>query len=177
MQIQSIKTTNRKNTSFGLKLSSEVAAGIIEEYKKYGAKDSEIAYYLRTIQKSAPDTFTLVKNNTQTSVDCHYDGDNRVIKSDIKVQKNDGTFIDEKSRDVYPYNDPESPDLENPYNYNAENKVFFAEHLVKTVKSAVEKLQVGEYDGISDKSAKESNFDQYNYLIEMSKKWPQIPMD
>lgn len=177
MQIQAIKNTNRKNTSFGLKLSSEVAASIIEEYKKYGAKDSEIAYYLRTIQKSAPDTFTLAKNDTKSTVDCHYDGCNRVIKSDIQVQKDDGTYVNERLNDVYPYSDPETPDFENPYNYNAENKVFFAENLIKTIKSAVEKLQVGEYDGISSQTTNESNFDQYKYLIEMSKKWPQIPMD
>jgi len=181
MQIQALNTTNQNKTSFGLKLSNEAAASIIEEYKKYGAKNSEIAYHLRAIQKSAPDTFTLVKNDTNTKLQFFYDGCDRIIDSNIKVERNDHKYVNERLEDFYPYDDENEYIHGAPYNYNAENKVFFSEHLIKVINSAVKRLKAGEYDGeydsITDLNNNGNNFEKYKDLLEMSKKWPHIPMD
>lgn len=162
MNIQSINSVNH-NPNFGLKISQSAAYSIIDEFKKEGASDSECAYYLKTIMKSAPDTFELVDYKLDSDMDCCWDGDRLDLYSKICL-KNDnkiGEYRPQTSNSYYYEDTDDGPGFSN----HAETKIFICEDILKTIKTTIEK-----FAHLEDKSANYDNIiERANTLVDRSK--------
>ena len=135
MLVQNVNSLNSKNPNFGLKSSNHAAVSIIDEYKKLGASDDQIVYYLKDLRTSKPDKFELQNVEFEKEVKTTPQGDKFILKT--KMWLSDGRKSGEFTMPrTYLYEGNKAG------NYtNAETKSFYQEHLLKAVGKATERIQ------------------------------------
>lgn len=133
MLVQGINSTNNSNNPyFGLKINKNAAVTIIDNFKRFGATDDEIIYYLKDLRTSKPDRFELQNITIEP-----------VLKNTLKGDKLTFTtrmwFSDSKKSGEFVT--PRTYDFEGEKFSQAEAKSFLIEHLLKAVNKATERMQ------------------------------------
>lgn len=132
-----IKSVQNYNPYFGLRMSPNAQAAIIEQYKKTDAKDEEIIYYLKQLKTSQPDKFILQYVSFDEQFKNTIKGDKLSLLTEMWISdgKKSGKFVMPKT---YDYED-------NSKYLTAETKSFYFEHLQKAIEKAIAKLQYGNF--------------------------------
>lgn len=123
--------------AFGLKITDNAAVSIINQYKKIGATDSEIVYYLKKLKASQPDSFELQKVDIEQEVKHSDKGDNLSLRTVMWFSDGikSGEFITPRT---YSYEDYAGGKYS-----AAETKDFYFLHLQKAVSKAVNRIKHG----------------------------------
>ena len=146
-----IQNLNNNNQHFGLRISQNAQAAIIDQYKKSEASDNEVIYYLMKLKTSQPDKFELQHIKFDEQVKNNIPGRHKLaLETEMWVSdgKKSGKFIIPRT---YDYEDAFS---------NAETKLFYFEHLSRAINKAVAKMQYGKF--------KPSPLQEYASLIKKS---------
>ena len=131
MLIQNI-TNNKQNPYFGIKINKNAAVTIIDNFKKCGATDDEIIYYLKDLRTSKPDRFELQNITIEPVLRNTLAGDKLTFttKMWLSDSKKSGEFIA-----------PRTYEFEDRRYTSAEAKSFLIEHLLKAVNKATERME------------------------------------
>ncbi|MBR6722094.1 hypothetical protein IKL64_01415 [bacterium] len=131
MLVQNI-TNNQQNPYFGIRINKNAAVTIIDHFKKFGATDDEIIYYLKDLRTSKPDRFELQNITIEPVLKNTLKGDKLTFTTRMWLSdsKKSGEFVT-----------PRTYDFEDERFSPAEAKSFLIEHLLKAVNKATERMQ------------------------------------
>ena len=125
-------SNRQENPHFGLKINKNAAVTIIDNFKRFGATDDEIIYYLKDLRTSKPDKFELQNITIEPVLKNTLKGDKLTFTTRMWLSdsKKSGEFVTPRTYEFH--NERFTP---------AEAKSFLIEHLLKAVNKATERIQ------------------------------------
>lgn len=161
--VESYSNRNKVNPNFGLKLSQNSAYHLINDFRSVDASDEQIIYYLKKIQESVSDEFTLNEINNKVTVHNEKNNEQAIIATDFDFSTDSGYFCG-KGHPTYSYHYESSGD--DSVDYLKETKTILFEHIMNVIKNAVkikdygcfEEINTAEYNNLIAKSQKKSYF-------------------